>query len=102
MFKKILTIIITVFALIGCNNNQNNQSQNTQINANQNTIINPFTTNADGRINSKGIAAISKNMNFTVMEFTRHPIGENDILIEILYVGICHSDIHSVNGDFEE
>jgi len=32
MLKKILTIIITVFALIGCNNNQNNE----QINANQN------------------------------------------------------------------
>ena len=101
MVKQILILIITIFALIGCNNNQNNQSQNNnQINANQNTVINPFTTNADGRINSKGIAAISKNMNFTVREFTRHPIGENDILIEILYAGICHSDIHSVNGDW--
>ena len=102
MSKKILTIIITVFALIGCNNNQNdNQSQNNnQINANQNEVINPFTTNADGRINSKGIAAVSRNMNFTVREFTRHPVGENDILIEILYAGICHSDIHSVNGDW--
>ena len=52
MLKKILTIIITVFALIGCNNNQNNE----QINANQNEVINPFTTNANGRINSKGIS----------------------------------------------
>ena len=99
MFKNILTIIIVVFALIGCNNNQNN---NEQINADQNSVINPFTTNANGRINSKGLAAVSKNMNFTTIEFTRHPVGENDILIEILYVGICHSDIHSVNGDFEE
>ena len=98
MLKKILTIIITVFALIGCNNNQNNN----QINANQNSVINPFTTNADGRINSKGIASVSRNMNFATIEFTRHPVGENDILIEILYAGICHSDIHSVNGDWGE
>lgn len=77
MLKKILTIIITVFALIGCNNNQNNE----QINANQNKVINPFTTNANGRINSKGIAAVSRNMNFATIEFTRHPVGENDILI---------------------
>ena len=103
MFKKILTIIIIVFALISCNNNQNqNQNNNEQINANQNSVINPFTTNADGRIHSKGIAAVSKNMNFTVREFTRHPVGENDILIEILYAGICHSDIHSINGDHGE
>ena len=104
MSKKILTIIITVFALIGCNNNQNdNQSQNNnQINANQNSVINPFTTNADGRINSKGIAAVSRNMNFEAIEFTRHTVGENDILIEILYAGICHSDIHSINGDHGE
>ena len=104
MLKKILTIIIIVFALIGCNNNQNdNQSQNNnQINANQNSVINPFTTNADGRINSKGIAAVSRNMNFETIEFTRHTVGENDILIEILYAGICHSDIHSINGDHGE
>ena len=102
MLKQTITIIIIVFALIGCNNNQNNNQnqKNNQINANQNSVINPFKTNADGRVNSKGIAAVSRNMNFTVREFTRHPVGENDILIEILYAGICHSDIHSINGDW--
>ena len=96
MFKKTLIIVITVFALIGCNNNQNNE----QINASQSDVVNPFTTNANGRVNSKGIAAVSINMNFATIEFTRHPVGENDILIEILYAGICHSDIHSINGDW--
>ena len=100
MLKQTITIIITVFALIGCNNNQNENQNNNQINASQNEVINPFTTNANGRINSKGIAAISRNMNFATIEFTRHPVGENDILIEILYAGICHSDIHSINGDW--
>ena len=30
----------------------------------------------------------------------RREIGPNDVLIEIQYAGICHSDIHTVNGDW--
>ncbi|GAA0690908.1 NAD(P)-dependent alcohol dehydrogenase [Kitasatospora atroaurantiaca] len=30
----------------------------------------------------------------------RRPVGEHDILIEIKYAGICHSDIHQVNEDW--
>ena len=36
MLKQTITIIITVFALIGCNNNQNENQNNEQINASQN------------------------------------------------------------------
>ena len=30
----------------------------------------------------------------------RRDVGPNDVLIEIEYAGICHSDIHTVNGDW--
>src|SRR4051812_19309381 len=30
----------------------------------------------------------------------RREVGPNDVLIEIEYAGICHSDIHTVNGDW--
>jgi alcohol dehydrogenase (NADP+) len=30
----------------------------------------------------------------------RRAVGSNDVLIEIRYAGICHSDIHTVNGDW--
>jgi uncharacterized zinc-type alcohol dehydrogenase-like protein len=30
----------------------------------------------------------------------RRAVGPNDILIEVEYAGICHSDIHTVNGDW--
>ncbi|SDK12648.1 uncharacterized zinc-type alcohol dehydrogenase-like protein [Nocardioides sp. YR527] len=30
----------------------------------------------------------------------RRAVGENDVLIAIEYAGICHSDIHTVNGDW--
>jgi uncharacterized zinc-type alcohol dehydrogenase-like protein len=31
---------------------------------------------------------------------TRRTVGPNDVLIDIKYAGICHSDIHTVNGDW--
>ncbi|MET4077770.1 NAD(P)-dependent alcohol dehydrogenase [Janibacter sp. UYMM211] len=30
----------------------------------------------------------------------RREVGANDVLIDIEYAGICHSDIHTVNGDW--
>ncbi|MFJ2667506.1 alcohol dehydrogenase catalytic domain-containing protein [Nocardia fluminea] len=30
----------------------------------------------------------------------RRDIGFHDVLLEIQYAGICHSDIHAVNGDW--
>ncbi|WP_422678049.1 NAD(P)-dependent alcohol dehydrogenase [Blastococcus brunescens] len=30
----------------------------------------------------------------------RRDVGPNDVLIEVEYAGICHSDIHTVNGDW--
>ena len=29
---------------------------------------------------------------------TRRPVGANDVLIEIAWAGVCHSDIHTVSG----
>ena len=31
---------------------------------------------------------------------TRRDVGPNDVLIEIAYAGVCHSDIHTVRGDW--
>ncbi|WP_338731325.1 NAD(P)-dependent alcohol dehydrogenase [Mangrovimonas cancribranchiae] len=36
--------------------------------------------------------AIKAGSNFERIDFNRHAVGENDIEIEILYAGICHSD----------
>ncbi|MDR3199434.1 MAG: NAD(P)-dependent alcohol dehydrogenase [Planctomycetaceae bacterium] len=48
------------------------------------------------RIPAKGFAAYSHDDYFHLYEFSRHGLGENDILVEILYAGICHSDLHAV------
>jgi len=47
------------------------------------------------RIPSKGFAVDSAEGHFHLYEFTRHAIGDNDILIETMYAGICHSDLHA-------
>lgn len=50
-------------------------------------------------ITAKGYAAFSKDWKFHPYNFTRHAVGERDVLLEILYAGICHSDLHAVSGD---
>ncbi|UZR96823.1 NAD(P)-dependent alcohol dehydrogenase [Chondrinema litorale] len=49
------------------------------------------TSFAQKPINAIGLAT-KANSNFERIEFTRHAVGDNDIEIEILYAGICHSD----------
>ena len=56
----------------------------------------------DGRISSQGYAVFSKDGGFQPYEFTRHAVGEHDILIRTLYCGICHSDIHQARSDWRE
>ncbi|RDU72089.1 NAD(P)-dependent alcohol dehydrogenase [Helicobacter brantae] len=53
-------------------------------------------------ISSKGYALFSKDGNFKPYEFKRHCVGERDVLIEILYAGICHSDIHTARSEWGE
>jgi hypothetical protein len=35
-----------------------------------------------------------------IYSFIRHAVGNNDIQIEILYAGICHSDLHHVRAEW--
>lgn len=49
-------------------------------------------------IKSKGYAGKDENGKLELWNFERRPVGDNDILIEIKYSGICHSDIHTIKG----
>ncbi len=55
-----------------------------------------------GRIPAKGWAMFAKNAKFEPYSFDRHAIGENDILIDIKFAGICHSDIHTAKSEWGE
>lgn len=52
------------------------------------------------RIPAKGFAVFEANGHFQPYDFSRHAVGDNDIQIEILYAGICHSDLHHVFADW--
>lgn len=49
-------------------------------------------------LKSKGYAARDTSGRLTSWEFERRPVGDNDILIDIKYASICHSDIHQMKG----
>ncbi|MDO5113371.1 MAG: NAD(P)-dependent alcohol dehydrogenase [Planctomycetia bacterium] len=49
---------------------------------------------------AKGFAVHEEKGHFQPYEFTRHAMGDNEIQIEILYAGICHSDLHHVFADW--
>lgn len=51
-------------------------------------------------IKSRGYAAKDTSGKLSPWEFERRPVGDNDILIEIKYASICHSDIHQMRGDW--
>jgi uncharacterized zinc-type alcohol dehydrogenase-like protein len=49
---------------------------------------------------AKGFATHGPDAKFEPFEFTRHEVGPHDILIDIKYCGICHSDIHQAKNEW--
>ncbi len=52
-------------------------------------------------IETHGYATDSPEAKFHPWTFQRRDVGPNDILIEIEYAGICHSDIHAAKNEWE-
>jgi uncharacterized zinc-type alcohol dehydrogenase-like protein len=48
----------------------------------------------------KGYAALAPKADLVPYEFSRRELRPNDVQIEILYAGICHSDIHQVREEW--
>lgn len=49
---------------------------------------------------TSGYAALNSGSLLTPFEFTRREPKPNDVLIEIDYCGVCHSDIHQVKNEW--
>lgn len=49
---------------------------------------------------TNGYAAQASGAPLTPFQFERRDPGPQDVVIEILYCGICHSDIHSVRNEW--
>ncbi len=49
-------------------------------------------------VKTKGYAAKDASGKLSPWEFERRPVGDDDILIDIKFASICHSDIHQEKG----
>lgn len=53
-------------------------------------------------VRAKGYALFSKDGKFAPYEFERHAVGDTDVRLEILFAGICHSDLHHAWEDWRK
>src|SRR5687767_13710206 len=60
-----------------------------------------MTAPATQGIAAKGYATHGPEAKFEPFEFARREVGPTDILIDILYCGVCHSDIHQAKAEWE-
>ncbi len=74
-------VLVNPLNILGQNNNSKTMSKN---------------------IKSRGYASRDNSGKLSPWEFERRPVGDNDILIDIKFASICHSDIHQMKGDWGE
>lgn len=53
-----------------------------------------------GPYSAEGMAADSPTGPHRLMKFQRRTLGPKDVAIKIHYCGVCHSDIHTIRGDW--
>jgi uncharacterized zinc-type alcohol dehydrogenase-like protein len=53
-------------------------------------------------ITAKARAVLSPTGNYQATTIERRDVGDNDVLIEIKFAGICHSDIHTVRQEWSD
>lgn len=51
-------------------------------------------------MNVKGYAALAVKEDLVPHSFVRRDPREDDVVIDILYSGVCHSDIHNAYNDW--
>jgi uncharacterized zinc-type alcohol dehydrogenase-like protein len=55
-----------------------------------------------GPFPTRAWAASSSTSAFAPIRITRRALGPHDVLLDVLYAGICHSDLHAVHGDWRQ
>ncbi len=81
--KKIILLIMGIIVIVGsAGAQQHNHSH------------------SHGKVQAKGYAAMDDKGLLIPYEFERRAVGGNDLLVELEYCGICHSDVHDVFNDW--
>lgn len=55
-----------------------------------------------GPVPAEGMGAYSPSGPHKLIKFQRRETGPKDVAIKIHYCGVCHSDIHTIRGDWGE
>ena len=51
-------------------------------------------------INAKGYAAATPTTTLAPWNFERRDVGPLDVQFDILYCGVCHSDLHQIRNEW--
>src|SRR5438874_5319310 len=54
----------------------------------------------NGPYPTEGMAGYSETSPLKLLKFERRTLGPKDVAIKIHYCGVCHSDIHTIHGDW--
>ena len=66
------------------------------------TTVNRGSTAATRTYGTKAFAARDAGSPLVPMEIRRREPGPRDVRLEILYCGVCHSDLHQVRNEWED
>eukprot|EP00877_Chromochloris_zofingiensis_P007555 jgi/Chrzof1/3052/Cz12g09220.t1 len=58
------------------------------------------SSGVEGEGNALGWAARDKSAVLAPLKFPRRELGDHDVFIKITHAGMCHSDLHTINGDW--
>jgi len=65
------------------------------------TTVEPLTSSSEAKTTkAKGYAAHSATTPLEPLSLKRREPGPDDVQIEILYCGVCHSDLHTVRNEW--
>ena len=60
----------------------------------------PNAPTGEKRISARAYGTTSATSPLGAMQIERRAVGPNDVLLDVLYCGICHSDIHQVRDEW--
>src|SRR5436190_9860779 len=78
------------------------RAQNREIGAPATAATSSLTSlgSGNGPYLTEGMAGYSETGPLELMKFQRRALGPKDVAIKIHYCGVCHSDIHTIHGDW--
>ena len=64
------------------------------------TIFAQTPAQGSGPYPTEGMAGYAATGPLKALKFQRRALGPKDVAIRIAYCGVCHSDIHTIRGDW--